>query len=50
MSLMHLAFQDPDRIRSPIVSWSQLAPMLSVFAAATAALSAFDQAIRQRTV
>jgi NADH-quinone oxidoreductase subunit N len=36
VSLAYLAFQDPDRIVTPSVEWSQLAPMLTVFGAATA--------------
>jgi NADH-quinone oxidoreductase subunit N len=35
VSLLALAFQDPDRIKPPVVEWYQLAPIISVFAAAT---------------
>jgi NADH-quinone oxidoreductase subunit N len=51
VSLVHLAFQDPDRIKSPVVEWSQLAPMLSVFAAATVGVlvEGFAPAARRRT-
>ena len=50
MTLLHLAFQDPDRIKSPVVEWYQLAPMLSVFAAATAGVlvEGFVPAARRR--
>ncbi|HEU0133037.1 MAG TPA: NADH-quinone oxidoreductase subunit NuoN [Mycobacteriales bacterium] len=50
MSLLHLAFQDPERITSPHVEWYQLAPMLSVFAAATVGVlvEAFAPETRRR--
>ena len=35
MSLVALAFQDPDTIATPSVAWYQLSPMLAVFAAGT---------------
>jgi NADH-quinone oxidoreductase subunit N len=50
VSLLHLAFQDPERITSPHVEWYQLAPMLSVFAAATVGVlvEAFAPETRRR--
>jgi NADH-quinone oxidoreductase subunit N len=52
VSPLALAFQDPDKIKAPIIAWGQLAPMLSVFAAATAGVlvEAFAPAARRRTV
>jgi NADH-quinone oxidoreductase subunit N len=45
-----LPFQDADTIRSPAVEWSQLAPMLCVFGAATVGVlvEAFAPAARRR--
>jgi NADH-quinone oxidoreductase subunit N len=52
VSLVQLAFQDPDRIVSPSVEWSQLAPMLTVLLAATAGVlvEAFVPAALRRVV
>jgi NADH-quinone oxidoreductase subunit N len=52
VSPLALAFQDPDKIKAPVIAWGQLAPMLSVFAAATAGVlvEAFAPAARRRTV
>jgi NADH-quinone oxidoreductase subunit N len=51
VTLLALAFQDPDTIKSPAVEWAQMAPMLSVFAAATVGVlvEAFVPAARRRT-
>jgi NADH-quinone oxidoreductase subunit N len=48
--VIHLAFQDPDTIRTPSVAWGQLAPMLCVFGAATVGVlvEAFAPAERRR--
>jgi NADH-quinone oxidoreductase subunit N len=48
--MIGLPFQDADSIRSPAVEWSQLAPMLCVFGAATVGVlvEAFAPAARRR--
>jgi NADH-quinone oxidoreductase subunit N len=47
---MHLLLQDPDLIKGPPVEWLQLAPMVSVFTAATfgVLVEAFVPAVRRR--
>jgi NADH-quinone oxidoreductase subunit N len=51
VSLLRLAFQDPDQIKTPVVAWYQLSPMLFVFGAATVGVlvEAFVPAARRRT-